>query len=148
MILPYMKIKVELEGRDFIEVECEGDSHSSPGRVLKVTHVGCAEFMDMMQKMKRHFGADISKWPVPEGNDHSSILLREMVLRLRGEWKFPYQEDEVCHCRTISTHAVDQAVIAGAHSPEVVTRQTSASTACGTCRPEVQKIINYRLKSA
>ncbi|MBO9667343.1 MAG: (2Fe-2S)-binding protein [Bdellovibrio sp.] len=143
-----MKIKVELEGRDFIEVECEGDSHSSPGRVLKVTHVGCAEFMDMMQKMKRHFGADISKWPVPEGNDHSSILLREMVLRLRGEWKFPYQEDEVCHCRTISTHAVDQAIIAGAHTPEVVTRQTSASTACGTCRPEVQKIINYRLKSA
>ncbi|MGE5084906.1 MAG: bacterioferritin-associated ferredoxin [Bacillota bacterium] len=143
-----MKIKVELEGRDFIEVECEGDSSQIPGRVLKVTHMGCTEFMEMMQKMRRHFGPDVAKWPVPKGKDHSSLLLAEMVLRLRGEWKFPYQEEEICHCRSISTHSVDQAIIAGAHTPEVVTRQTSASTACGTCRPEVQKIINYRLKSA
>ncbi|MFM6928969.1 MAG: bacterioferritin-associated ferredoxin [Bdellovibrio sp.] len=143
-----MKIKVELDGRDFIEVECEGESSQAPGRVLKVNYMGCTEFMEMMQKMRRHFGPDVAKWPLPEGKDHSSLLLAEMVLRLRGEWNFPYQEEEICHCRSISTHSVDQAIIAGAHTPEVVTRQTSASTACGTCRPEVQKIINYRLKSA
>lgn len=143
-----MKMKVELEGRDFIEVECDGESAQAPGRVLKVNYMGCTEFMDMMQKMRRHFGSDVAKWPLPEGKDHSSLLLSEMILRLRGEWKFPYQEEELCHCRSIATHSVDQAIIAGAHTPEVVTRQTSASTACGTCKPEVQKIINYRLKSA
>lgn len=140
-----MKIKVELEGRDYLEVECEGEDPSSPGRVINVSLIGCTEFMEMMQKMKRHFGVDLAKWPLPEGQDHSSLLLREMILKLRGEWNFPYQEQEICHCRTISTHTVDQAVIAGAHTPEIVTRQTSASTACGTCRPEVQKIIDYRL---
>lgn len=140
-----MKIKVELEGRDFLQVECEGEDLQAPGRVLKVDMKGCTEFMEMMQKMKRHFGADISKWPLPESNDHSSMLLREMILKLRGEWKFPYEEAEVCHCRTVATHAIDQAVLAGAHTPEIVTRQTSASTACGTCRPDVQKIIDYRL---
>lgn len=144
-----MKIKVELEGRDFIQVECAGEDLQAPGAVLNVSMMGCTEFMEMMQKMKRHFGVDISKWPLPESNDHSSMLLREMILKLRGEWKFPYEDIEICHCRTVATHVVDQAVIAGAHTPEIVTRQTSASTACGTCRPDVQKIINYRLgKSA
>jgi bacterioferritin-associated ferredoxin len=140
-----MKIRVELEGRDFIEVECEGDNPSAPGPIKNVSILGCAEFMDMMQKMRKAFGPDIAKWPVPQATDHSSLLLKEMILRLRGEWAYPYAEDEVCHCRNISTHAIDQAIIGGAHSPEVVTRQTSASSACGTCRPEVQKIIDYRL---
>jgi bacterioferritin-associated ferredoxin len=134
-----MKIKVELEGRDFIEVDHDG------GATKSVAFMGCHEFMEMMQKMKKHFGADIAKWPLPEGKDHSSLLLKEMILKLRGEWNFPYAEDEVCHCRNVATHTIDQAVIAGAHSTDVVTRQTSASTACGTCRPEVQKIIDYRL---
>jgi bacterioferritin-associated ferredoxin len=140
-----MKIRVELESRDFLEVECEGDDAQAPGRVLKVSMIGCSQFMDMMQKMKKHFGPDVSAWPLPEGNDHSSILLREMILKLRGEWKFPYSEAELCHCRSVPAHVVDQAIIAGAHTTTTVTRQTSASTACGTCRPQVQKIIDYRL---
>lgn len=140
-----MKFKAELAGRDLIEVECEGDDPKSPGKVLNVKMVGCTEFIDLMQRMRRHFGVDISKWPLPEGNDHSSILVREMVMKLRGEWKFPYEEAELCHCRTVEAKVVDQAIIAGAHTTVKVTRQTSASTACGTCRPEVQKIIDYRL---
>lgn len=140
-----MKVKVELDGRDCIEVEYEGESLPPTGKLLKVSMVGCMEMMDMMQKMKRHFGADIQSWPLPEGEDHASLLLRELILRLRGEWSFPYAEEELCHCRNIPAHNVDQAVIGGAHSPEVVSRQTSASTACGTCRPQVQKIIDYRL---
>jgi len=141
-----MKIKVELAGRDILEIDCEGDNPLAPGKVVKVSMVGCSEFLEMMQKMRKHFGADVAQWPVPEGQDHSSLLLREMVLRLRGEWNFPSQEEETCHCRTVATHTIDQAVIAGAHTTEMVTRATSASTACGTCRPEVQKIINYRLQ--
>lgn len=140
-----MKIKVELEGRDYIEVECEGDDLRAPGAVKKVSMLGCTEFIEMMQKMRKHFGNDVSQWPLPEGQDHSSLLLKEMILKLRGEWNFPYDEDELCHCRTVPTHTVDQAIIAGAHTPEIVTRQTSASTACGTCRPNVQKMIDYRL---
>lgn len=144
-IVVYMKLKVELDGRDCLEVECEGDDPSAPGKMTKVKMLGCTEFLDLMQKMRRHFGVDIAQWPLPEGRDHSSILVREMILKLQGRWNFPYQHRELCHCRTVEAHVVDQAVIAGAHSTEVVSRQTSASTACGTCRPEVQKIIDYRL---
>lgn len=143
-----MKIRVELEGRDYIEVECEDSDPQGPqvpGIVKKVSMLGCTEFMEMMQRMRKNFGVDISKWPLPEGTDHSSLLLREMILKLRGEWAFPYAHAELCHCRSVPAHTVDQAIIAGAHTTDVVTRQTSASTACGTCRPEVQKIIDYRL---
>lgn len=140
-----MKIKVELDGRDCIEVECEGEDPLHPGSVKKVSILGCSSFMEMMQKMRKSFGSDVKSWPLPSGTDHSSLLLKEMILKLRGEWAFPYAEEELCHCRNVPTHVVDQAIIGGAHSPEMVTRLTSASTACGTCRPEVQKIINYRL---
>lgn len=140
-----MKIKVELQGRDFIEVDCEGENPQGPGPVQRVSFLGCTEFMEMMQKMRRHFGADIAKWPLPEGQDHSSLLLREMILKLRGQWAFPVSGEEICHCRSVSLHSVDQAIIAGAHSTDIVSRQTQASTNCGTCRPEVQKIIDYRL---
>jgi bacterioferritin-associated ferredoxin len=139
-----MKCRVELIGRDFIEVEYEGNE-SSPGKLLHVSMVGCMEMLEMMQKMKRHFGTDIRSWPLPDQHDHSSLLLRELILKLRGEWKFPYEEAELCHCRTIPAQVVDQAIVGGAHTPEMVSRQTSASTACGTCRPNVQKIIDYRL---
>lgn len=140
-----MKIKVELEGRDYIEVECEGEDPKSPGTLKKVSFLGCSTFLQTMQDLRKEFGPDLRKWSLPQGHDHSSLLIKEMILKLRGEWAFPYDEEELCHCRTIPTHTVDQAIIAGAHTPEVVTRQTSASTACGTCRPNVQKIINYRL---
>jgi bacterioferritin-associated ferredoxin len=128
------KIIVELDGRDRIEVDG-----------AKVRFRGCSELTDLMMSMHKSFGADIRKWPLPTGGSHSEILLRELVLKLRGEWDFPYKEAEVCHCRNVACRIIDQAVVAGAHSTEIVSRQTSASTACGTCRPEVQKIINYRL---
>lgn len=139
-----MKYRAELDARDMIEVE----TNEQNSQQVKVHIVGCSDFMEMMQKMRRHFGNQVSQWPLPEGKDHSSLLLKEMILKLRGEWKFPYEHEELCHCRSISAHTVDQAVIAGAHTPEVVSRQTSASTACGTCRPEVEKIINYRTGKA
>jgi bacterioferritin-associated ferredoxin len=139
-----MKLKVELEGRDQIEVEYEGETAPGALAVKSVSMIGCTNFMEMMHSMKRSFGTDVSKWPLPDGTDHGSLLLSEMILKLRGEWSFPYLEDELCHCRNVATQTVDQAIIAGAHTPEVVTRQTSASTACGTCRPTVQKIIDYR----
>jgi bacterioferritin-associated ferredoxin len=132
------KFSVGLEGRDRIEINMEGAA-------AKVHFRGCTELMGLMQSMRKNFGIDLSRWPIPNGTTHSEILLRELVLKLRGEWKYPYQEAEVCHCRNVACHTIDQAIIAGAHNTETVSRQTSASTACGTCRPEVQKMIDYRL---
>ncbi|MBC7371762.1 MAG: (2Fe-2S)-binding protein [Bdellovibrionaceae bacterium] len=131
------KITVELEGRDRIEVVGE-----------KVRFRGCTELTQLMIQMKKDHGPQIRQWPAPEGDSHSELLLREMVLKLANQWSYPYKEAEVCHCRNVSCKAIDQAIVAGAHTTAVVSRQTSASTACGTCRPDVQQMINYRLQSS
>jgi bacterioferritin-associated ferredoxin len=137
-----VKIKAELLGRDVIEIECE---QLDPAHVKRVSFVGCYEMMEMMQKMRRHFGLDVNQWPLPEAHDHGSLLLKEVILKLRGQWNYPYEAAELCHCRSVATETVDQAIIAGAHTTEAISRQTSASTSCGTCRPDVQKIIDFRL---
>lgn len=132
------KISVELEGRDQVDVEIDG-----PAAQVHVR--GCTEMLGLMHKLRKNFGANLKQWPLPKGATHSEILLRELILKLRGEWNYPYKEDEVCHCRSVSTHTIDQAIIAGAHTTDMVSRQTSASTACGTCRLDVQRMIQYRL---
>ena len=40
---------------------------------------------------------DPAKWTLPEGNSHHELMIREFVLRLRGEWDYPYKDEEICH---------------------------------------------------
>lgn len=79
--------------------------------------------------------------------DHSSILIRELVLRLQGKFQLPYTEAELCHCRAVPTEVVDRAIVAGSHTVQAVARVTSAGTSCGTCKPDTELLIEYRLRS-
>jgi bacterioferritin-associated ferredoxin len=132
---------VELVGCDRIEVTVQGDAFT-------INVIGCSRLLNLLTEMKTQFGLQLKNWVLPEGASHEVLLVREMILKARGEWQFPYPHLELCHCRTVLTHAVDQAILLGAHTPAVVSRRTSASTACGTCRPDVEKIISYRLNKA
>lgn len=133
--------RVGLDGRDSIEVKYNEQGLFESGRVK-----ACLEITRQMALLRKNFGADVKKWPIPDGNDHGSMLIRELILKVTGQWQFPYSHDEVCHCRTVSTHTVDQAIVAGASSVEQIQRETLASTSCGTCRPDVESIIRYRRK--
>ena len=135
--------RAELKGRDLIEIQIPEDSGSKP--LIKA--MGCTELLGLIRRHQVQFGADPKLWPIPTGTSHADLLLKEVLLKARGQWAYPYPHDEVCHCRSVATEKIDQAVIAGAHRTDVVSRQTGASTACGTCRPEVQKIIDFRLKN-
>ena len=128
-----------LKGRDFLELSAEsGNTH------FKV--IGCTELLSLIRKFQIQFGKNALAWPLPTGVTHSELLLKEVLLKAQGKWAYPYEEQEICHCRSVPTETVDQAVIAGAHQCQKVSRQTSASTACGACRPNVQKIIDFRLE--
>ncbi len=131
-------IQVHLNGRDHLEFsEDQGKS--------QFRFIGCHELNQFLTNYRQHHGDNIKSWPLPEGLSHSELLLKELLLKIKGQWNFPYQADELCHCRCVPTAIVDQAILAGAHTPEAVSRWTSASTACGTCRSDVEKMINYRL---
>jgi bacterioferritin-associated ferredoxin len=129
-------ICVEIPGRDRIEYDAKNPQS------LKV--IGCFQLQALIRTLQST-GSDVAKWKIPLGDSHSDLLVRELILRSRGEWEFPVQEAETCHCRAVPTHTIDQAIICGAHSIDKVRRLTSANTACGTCFPEVEKILNYRL---
>ena len=108
--------------------------------------VGCVALEDQLRDRLRAQN-DVTLWSLPKATSHVDLLIRELILRARGEWQLPYLEDELCHCRSVPTAIVDQAILAGAHDCKQVSSETSASTSCGTCRPYVQQIIDYRLRS-
>ena len=137
-----MKIKVELQGRDFVELD-----YNDQGELKSAQVVGCRPFLEKLKSLRQAHGLHPRDWPLPQGQEHTDILIRELILKAKGQWNFPYAHAELCHCRTIPTQVVDQAIIAGAHLPELVSAQTTASTACGTCRPNVEEIIQYRLQN-
>ena len=130
--------QVKLNGRDYLEIKVKnGKSHFS--------YIGCFEMHELLQSFRKKHGDNVYQWPMPEGLSHSELLLKELILKIKNQWAYPYTEDELCHCRIVKTEIVDQAILAGAHTPEAVSLWTSASTACGTCRPNVEKMIKYRL---
>lgn len=134
-----LPLVVEIKGRDRLEV-----TSLSP---FKMKVIGCEELSRKLNELKTRFGSDIAKWETLASRDHASLLINELILKLQNKWTHPYQQDEVCHCRTVSLETVEQAILCGAHSPEMVSRWTSASTACGTCRPDVEKILKFRLSN-
>lgn len=131
--------RAELKGRDLIEIKLENGA-------AKIHVIGCAEVLSLVRQFMKDHGDDCAKWPDPKGHTHGELLLSEALQKMRGEWKLPYCEAELCHCRAVPTEVVNQAIIAGAHDTTTVSRRTSASTSCGTCRPDVQSLIDYRLK--
>lgn len=82
----------------------------------------------------------------PQGNGHIDILIREILAKLKGEWNFPCLEEELCHCRKISTSDVDQAIVSGIHKLKGIGEECSAGITCGSCQPDIEKLLSFRLR--
>lgn len=137
-------IEVGLTGRDRVTLDL--DLQNGVIQAAKMTGSGCTHFLKLIQAWRPKLNGELSKLPLPEGSGHAEILLREAILKAKGEWQFPYDEEELCHCRAIATSKVDAAIISGCHNIRSVARETSAGTSCGSCRPNTEAMIEYRLK--
>lgn len=139
-----MEIKAGWPGLDELCLDLRLDGQNNiTSFSLRV--VGGPELLNLADQWRPYFKGAVANIPLPEGETPAALLMRELILKAQSKWALPYTEVELCHCRAIPTEKVDQAIVYGAHRPEVVSRRTSASTACGTCRPDVQSILNYRL---
>lgn len=130
------KIIAAISGRDQIEIDLQNQS---------VSFEGCTLFSDLILDYKKKHSLSPHQWPYPQGTGHHHLLLKEFLMKLHGKWRLPYEHEELCHCRLVSTQTVLEAIAVGAHHPQMVSRWTTASSACGTCRPEVEKLIRFRL---
>ena len=131
-------IKLQIPGREELTLDVSGGQP-------KLTGIGDLSFLKLLKEYRQHLTAGIEKLPIPKGNSTGELMLREAILRAQGKWDFPFKEEETCHCRVISTEKVNQAILVGAHTSREVSEMTSASTACGTCRPDVEAMIDYRV---
>jgi NAD(P)H-dependent nitrite reductase large subunit len=52
-------------------------------------------------------------------------------------------EAQICDCNGVSKSQLVEAVLSGARSVQAACDATRASTGCGTCRPEVQRIVEF-----
>lgn len=130
-------LTIQIPGQDKIQVEMkEGKQY--------LHFQGCHDFTSLMISFKKNFGVNVSQWPLPKGQSHSEMIMRELILKLQGKWQYPYAEEELCHCRHVSRETVDVAILNGAHSTDLASQWTGCSTACGTCKPSVEKMIQYR----
>lgn len=138
-------IKVEFKGRDEILIEIP-DSQGLDLAKARIKAIGCNQLLSLLRKYQVQFGLDLRLWPYPEVQGHAEMLLLEALKKMRGEWQYPYSHQELCHCRRVDLVLVDECILSGAQSVPEVCRLTGAGTACGTCQPEIEKIISYRLQ--
>lgn len=106
---------------------------------------GSLELVAAAQKFKAQIYGDPAALTLPQGTAFADLLLKELVLRIKGEW--PDGEGvELCHCRNIPQKIVERAILLGADTVEKVRQRTSANTGCGTCLPEVERLLKLYLK--
>ncbi|MEZ4873190.1 MAG: (2Fe-2S)-binding protein [Bdellovibrionales bacterium] len=138
-VIEEINLNGHIEFQVQLQLNASGSIESS-----KVYAVGGHEFLQKVQSFRESLQGPLESLMTPEGSDMADMLIREMVLRLKGEWSPPYTDLNICHCRAIPTAKVDQAIIYGAHTAQTVSKMTSSSTACGTCRPDVELMIKFR----
>ena len=136
--------KVGIKGGDELELTLETDNLGNiTGSQWKIT--GSLELIAAAQSLKLKLTGPKTSLTVPQGKEFSELLLKELVLRIRGEW--PDGEGvELCHCRNVPQKVVERAILLGADTVEKVRQRTSANTGCGTCMPEVERLLKLYLK--
>jgi bacterioferritin-associated ferredoxin len=137
--------KAKVEGGDEVSLTLELDSEERIASSA-LTGVGCRHFLNSLAELRAQLRGFLRSVPLPSGDDHVALLLKEVLLKARGEWAPPFTEDEICHCREVSTEKVSAAIVGGCHTASDVGRITSAGTSCGSCRPDIENLIAYRLK--
>jgi bacterioferritin-associated ferredoxin len=139
------KARAEIPDREWIELEI-GVDDSKIVKNVEVKACGCHVLIELIPQVKKKLMGHPLESLQWSGANHSEILISEALLKIQERFNFPLSDPELCHCRKIPAQVVDQAIVLGAHSPEQVTRWTRASSGCGTCRPDVVKLIQFRLK--
>jgi bacterioferritin-associated ferredoxin len=140
-------VRAEIPEREWLELKAELKADGTVAHV-EYTALGCHDLLATAGRLQAQLrGKKLSEFVWP-GDEHWDILAREAVLRLQDRFEVPLKGEELCHCRKIPALKIDQAVVLGAHTPEKVKAWTSAGSGCGTCRPDVERVIANRISKS
>lgn len=126
-----MSIKVNLTGSDSIEIKDN-----------KVVWKTCDKLNQSIKNLITKYGEDPKNWPVPTGFEHTDLLIKKVIARSKGLWPEEQPKEEICHCRNIALQKIEDAIVMGAVTVEMIGLWTSAGTACGTCQSDLAKRIS------
>ncbi len=113
-----------------------------------VIHViGSVDLLDLVAQKRKLFGDDPTRWPALDTLTSSDdLLLNEFILKCKSEFKLDYEHAELCHCRMVPTEKVYDGIKQGCISIDDIGRTTLAGTGCGSCRPDIEKLLTqFRL---
>lgn len=79
--------------------------------------------------------------PLPERR--SDLLFPQLVDAVPTSVEQMPDHARICDCNAVSKAQLVEAVLAGATSLRSVCERTRAGTGCGSCRPEVQRVIDF-----
>lgn len=105
---------------------------------------GCQQLRSHLEKLIAQQGMDIKNWVI-EGRSHAELLIKKILFQIKNT-PHPYQEAEVCHCRSVPLETIEEAIINGSHTIQSIRRVTTANTACGSCQHDVEAILRYWLE--
>jgi bacterioferritin-associated ferredoxin len=88
---------------------------------------------------------DPKSWPISAEHSSEALILKEFILKAKGQWNPPYQEEMICFCRSIETQQICEAIISGVHHIDDLRELTTVNTGCGTCQDRIEDLIKYYL---
>lgn len=139
--------QIDWSGREFVDLKVVTDD-TGLIQSSQLSVIGSNPLLLLAREYRTHLKGLLKDLPLPTGTTAHEMAIREVILRIQEKWNPPYQQDEICHCRAVPTATVDLAICMGAHSVRKIREATSANTACGTCRPDVEALLNHRLNKS
>jgi bacterioferritin-associated ferredoxin len=137
------KFSAAIVGGDSVEATITFENETV--RKIQWTVVGRQELSAAIRDLTPKMLVHRKNLPLPQGKTPEQLLLRELILKVRGEWGDTPSDPELCHCRKIPQAHVERAIILGAHTIEKVRTRSLANTSCGTCLPEVEELFKKYL---
>jgi NAD(P)H-nitrite reductase large subunit len=143
MALRKVSARAEIKNRSWLEIslDLEGEKVVACRFLAQGPH----DLIGELEKLRQLIPGQILKRFEISGDRPSQILIREALEKLQGVYKNA-EDVEICHCRKINLSVIDQMIVLGAHTPEKVKAWCTAGSGCGTCRPEVQILIDERIR--
>lgn len=129
-------LRVELDDCNRIHA-VEAQSRGAYWFLVKVK-----KYLSKIQK-----GTRLEELPLPAGNDAFGLLMREAILKTKGQWNNSAENEIICTCFKVSSRTIDNAILAGAHTLRSISEATSAGHKCTKCHGPVLEILNRRLTS-